>query len=132
MRRAVAGIVIYEGRILVGRKNDDAEGFLSGAWHIPGETLEGGEREVDGLKRGILEEAGIEIKVGKYLGMHFTRTPTEVRWYECFAESGDIEAGSDLAEVRWVTREEVFDLCDGRSTCLWPREILEYFGKKVS
>jgi len=81
------------------------------------------------LRRGMKEEAGIEIEVGRYLGIH--RTPTSgkiVRWYECFASSDEVTCGSDLEDIRWVPKDEVAAFCGERVRDYWPREIREYFG----
>lgn len=126
-RKAVAAIVNYNGQVLLGRKLDGAEGFLSGKWHIPGETLEDEETDEEGLRRGIMEEAGIEIKVLRYLASHRTPKHTLVKWYECEPITYDIKAGSDLSEVRWVPREEVKGMCHDKAKSLWPQQIQEYF-----
>ena len=126
-RKAVAALVNYNGRILMGRKKAGSEGFLSDKWHIPGETLEEGETDEEGLIRGVMEEAGIKIKVGKYLASHRTPKHTLVRWYECEPLTYDIQAGSDLSEVKWVLREEVMKMCHDRAKSLWPQQIEEYF-----
>ena len=126
-RKAVVALVNYNGNILLGKKLDRAEGFLSGKWHIPGETLENGETDEEGLIRGIMEEAGIEIKVSKYLASHRTPKHTLVKWYECEALNYDIRAGSDLSEVRWVPKSEVIEMCHDRAKTLWPQQIQEYF-----
>ena len=126
-RKAVVALVNYNGNILLGKKLDGAEGFLSGKWHIPGETLEIGETDEEGLIRGIMEEAGIEIKVLRYLASHRTPKHTLVKWYECEALTYDIRAGSDLSEVRWVPKNEVMGMCHNRAKTLWPQQIQEYF-----
>ena len=126
-RKAVVALVNYNGNILLGKKLDGAEGFLSGKWNIPGETLENGETDEEGLKRGIMEEAGIEINVLKYLASHRTPKQTLVKWYECQALTYDIRAGSDLSEVRWVPKNEVMEMCHDRTKALWPQQIQEYF-----
>lgn len=79
MKRAVTGIVNYNNMVLIGKKDPNREGFLKGKWHIPGETIEGEESDESALIRGIKEEAGIEIIVGKFLASHKTPTNTEVR-----------------------------------------------------
>lgn len=124
--RAVAAIVNYKDMILLGKKRD-GKGFLSGKWHIPGETLEEKESDESGLIRGIKEEAGIQIKVLRYLASHQTPKHTLLKWYECKALTYDIKAGSDLDEVKWVSRGEIFETCDDKATSIWPKEIREYF-----
>ncbi|MBI2663625.1 NUDIX domain-containing protein [Candidatus Woesearchaeota archaeon] len=126
-KRAVVALVNYDGKILLGKKIDGAEGFLSGKWHILGETLENGETEEEGLKRGIMEEAGIEIKVLRYLASHRTPKHTLVKWYECKPLTYEIRAGSDLNEVRWVSKKEVIEMCHGKAKMLWPKQIQKYF-----
>ena len=61
MKRAVVALVEHEGKILLGKKRQDSEGFFAGKWHIPGETMEDDETDEEALIRGMREEAGIEI-----------------------------------------------------------------------
>jgi len=126
-RRAVVAVVIHEGNVLLGRKKLGSEGMMSGKWHVPGETLEEGETDEQGLARGIMEEAGIKIRPGKYLGSHETPKGTIVKWYECEPLTWDITAGSDLEGVKWVPLGEVRSVCYKNDISLWPQEIFEYF-----
>jgi len=127
---AVAAIVNHEGNILMGKKNEGAQGFLSGEWHVPGETMKYGEDKETALHRGIKEEANIEIKVLDYLATHHTPTPTPVHWYTCVPKTYDIQAGSDLSEVRWVPKGEVPSFCSEKARALWPKKIRAYFDVK--
>lgn len=99
-KRAVVGLVELDGYVLMGKKKSGADGFLAGLWHVPGETLEGGEEDYDGVVRGIREETGLEVEVIEYMGTHITPKHTEVNWYRCLAHSGDIKAGSDFVKSR--------------------------------
>lgn len=126
-RRAVVGLVKYDGDILLGKKTDSVEGLLSGKWHVPGETLEPEEDFESALVRGIFEEAGIVVEILKYLAFHRSPKNTLVKWYECRALSRDILPGSDLEEVKWVPRNEVASICAIEGKNLWPREIRDYF-----
>ena len=125
-RRAVIAIVCYEGKYLIGRKRADSSKFLAGQWHIIGENLEDGESDISALVRGIQEEAGINISVGKYLAAGITPTGKGAHWYECFAQSNELRIGSDLEDARWVTRDELLKFCEERITS-WPQEIHSYF-----
>lgn len=127
MKKAVAGIVNHNGMILIGKKDSNKEGFLSGKWHIPGETLEKNEDYVTALIRGFREETGIEIKVGKFLGSHLTSTHTKVEWYECFALSYDITPGSDFVKAKWISKKEILNYIDHDIRGYWPLSVLEYF-----
>ncbi len=124
----MVAIVNFYGKILVGKKRESSPKFLAGEWHIPGETAEAGERDEEALIRGIREEVGLDIRVGRYIASHITPTSKrEAKWYECFADTDKIIIGSDLEDARFVAREEVLRICSKRAYSLWPREIIEYF-----
>lgn len=55
----VAGIVIENGRVLVGRA--DWEDF----WYLPGGRVEFGEPSVDSLRRELREEMDAEVEIGR-------------------------------------------------------------------
>lgn len=125
--KAVVGIVHFNGKVLIGKKRHYKNHFLSEKWHVPGETLENGESFEEALVRGISEEAGIPVRVGKFIGEHESITHKLVKWYECFSDTGDVLAGSDLQELKWVSKEEVLEICHERAINLWPDEIKNYF-----
>ena len=125
---AVIAIVNFEGKILLGKKKTSSPKFLAGEWHIPGETVEFGESDSEALIRGIKEEANISVKVGRYVGSSITPTSKKLaNWYECFAETDKFIAGSDLEEIKWVSRKDVLDLISPRVSENWPMKILDYF-----
>jgi 8-oxo-dGTP pyrophosphatase MutT (NUDIX family) len=127
---SVVGIVNYNGKILIGKKRIDSTKFLAGEWHIPGEGVEGEETYKEALIRGIKEEAGLEIKVGKYLASHITPTSKRrARWYECFSDTDNIKVGSDLEDAKFVKKKDVLKLCSKRAYSLWPKEIIDYFSE---
>lgn len=128
-RKAVAAIVLQAGKVLIAKKIECDNSILSGKWHIPGETLEENEDDFDGLKRGLKEEAGIELLAVRFLASHITPKGTTVNWYECIPLTGvDIRPGSDVGEVKWVSKCDVVKFCDSESRVLWPEKIKEYFG----
>jgi 8-oxo-dGTP diphosphatase len=128
VEHAVVAVVNYQDKILLGKKRRDSLKFLAGEWHIPGETVEDGELDQEALKRGIKEETGLEITVGRYLGNHTTPTSQrEIKWYECYATTDKVVVGSDLEDIRWVKRNEVLIYCSPRAIELLPEEIQNYF-----
>ena len=129
-KKAVVAVVRHEGKILMGKKKKSDKKMMSGKWHIPGETLEVGETDEQGLVRGMMEEASIEVKPGKYIGSHISSTGKLVKWDECTPLTTDVVAGSDLEEIAWIPFEKVLDICQKRITSLWPQEALEYFQDK--
>jgi len=125
---AVVAVVNYNGKILIGKKRSDSPKVLAGQWHIPGETVEGNETDEEALKRGMIEEAGLEVQVGKYLGKTITPTShSEARWYECFSATDKVMKGSELEGLDWVDKNDILDRVGYRAKSLWPKEIIDYF-----
>lgn len=125
---AVVAIINYQNKILIGKKKSDSEKFLSGLWHIPGETIIWNETDERALKRGMKEETGLNITVGKYIGSSVTPTSkSEARWYECFSQTEDVNPRSDLEKLAWIDKEDVLFLLPLQSISLWPKEVREYF-----
>ena len=127
MGHAVVAVVNYDGRILLGKKLKTSSKMLAGKWHIPGESVESNESDEEALIRGMREEAGLEIKVGRYLGSSITpSSKNEAKWYECFSSTDNIIPGSDLEDAKFVQRNEVLNYCDERFKD-YPKEIQDYF-----
>jgi len=126
-KRALVAIVNFNGKILIGKKRSDSLKFLAGEWHIPGETAEADETDEEALIRGIKEEAGINIRVGKYIASHKTPIGESAKWYECFAETDIVKPGSDLEDAMFVPRQEVLNRCSEKAYSRWTREIIDYF-----
>jgi 8-oxo-dGTP diphosphatase len=127
-KHAVVAIIRYGEKVLLGKKKSDSKKFLAGMWHVPGEDVEGEETDEEALRRGMKEETGLEINVGKYLSMHTTPTHKEIRWYECNATTDETVCGSDLEEIKWVEKTRVIETVDKIVSDLWPPEIKKYFG----
>ena len=89
----------------------------------PGGSLELGETLVEGVARELLEETGIEVRVGAMIEIFeriFSDTPARVvdgverpRYhfvivdYLCERISGEARAGGDAVEVAWTREEEL-------------------------
>lgn len=116
-RVGVGAIVLHEGRVLL-VKRGHAPGF--GLWSVPGGLVDLGETSVDAARREVEEECGLKVRIAGLAGVldRVTRDAegrVRYHWilvdYFAFPESDDaITAGSDAAEVRWVTIEEVEQL----------------------
>ncbi|MSP11961.1 MAG: NUDIX domain-containing protein [Chloroflexi bacterium] len=62
-----AGILVEDqGRMLLVKR---ARAPFKDYWDIPGGFLESGEHPVDGARRELLEETGLDIRVGDFLGI---------------------------------------------------------------
>lgn len=125
---AVVAIINYQNKILIGKKKSNSKKFLRGEWHIPGETVKLGESDKEALIRGMIEETGLEIRVGKYIGSHITpSSKKEARWYECFSDTDDAIPGDDLEDLKWVSKKDALSFCGSRAIALWSKEVREYF-----
>ena len=109
----VGGVVISNGRTLLIRRGGPP---LEGRWSIPGGMLEVGETLVEGVRRELGEETGIEVRVGDLIevferinvdGDGKTRYHFVVVDYLCEAVSGEARAGSDVIDVAWATPSEL-------------------------
>jgi ADP-ribose pyrophosphatase YjhB (NUDIX family) len=102
-----AVIVDRDGRVLLGRRRFEP---ALGRWDFPGGFLDENEDPVEGLRREIREETGLEIEtrafVGIYLEPYDGRTVLCLTWRA--APSGGVErAGDDLSELQWFERDEL-------------------------
>jgi 8-oxo-dGTP diphosphatase len=109
----VGGVVISNGRALLIRRGGPP---LEGQWSIPGGMLEVGETLLEGVRRELLEETGIEVSVGELIdvferinldGDGKTRYHFVVLDYLCEAMSGEARAGSDVTDVAWAAPGEL-------------------------
>jgi 8-oxo-dGTP diphosphatase len=99
---------------------------LLGEWSLPGGVLECGETLREAVAREALEETGLLIEPTEMLGVYERIIRGDggrgddirggdggVRYHYvlidflCRPVGGDLKAGSDAADVRWFTREEL-------------------------
>lgn len=109
----VGGVIISGGRALLVRRGSPP---LEGQWSIPGGMLEAGETLLLGVRRELLEETGIEVKVLELIevferinldGEGKARYHYVVLDYLCEAVRGEARAGSDVTDVAWATPAEL-------------------------
>jgi ADP-ribose pyrophosphatase YjhB (NUDIX family) len=113
-RVGVGAIVLHEGRVLL-VKRGRAPGL--DLWSVPGGLVELGETTVDAARREVAEETGLKVRIAGLVGVldRVTRDAegrVRYHWvlvdYLAVPESTEtLRAGSDAAEVRWVTIDEV-------------------------
>jgi 8-oxo-dGTP diphosphatase len=113
-RIGVGAIVLHEGRVLL-VKRGHAPGL--GLWSVPGGLVDLGETTVDAARREVDEETGLKVRIAGLVGVldRVTRDAegrVRYHWvlidYLAIPESTEtLTAGSDAAEVRWVTIDEV-------------------------
>jgi len=111
------GAVIEDdkGRILLVRHVPEREGFWKGKWICPGGRLETGESIADGIKREVMEETNLKIRLTTPL-VPFERivkaeneTVLHVIYIDFLAKlaDGELRADSDVGEAMWVSRGEI-------------------------
>lgn len=111
----VGGVVIRDGRVLLIRR---ARPPLQGEWSIPGGGLDVGETIAEGVRRELIEETGIEVRVLDHIET-FERIMQDdagkVKYhyvildYFCEAVSGELRAGGDASDAAWVAERELAD-----------------------
>lgn len=100
-----ASVVVVDagGRVLL-IKRGHAPG--EGLWSLPGGTVMAGETPRAAAQREALEETGLRVSVGEELflvtvelapGAHY-----EIHGFEATGHHGEVRAGDDAAEAKWV------------------------------
>jgi NAD+ diphosphatase len=106
----VGAAIVREGRALVTKRAREPE---AGRFDVPGGFLRVDEHPVDGLKREVAEELGVDIEVSTadlvILAPHRYGTDG---WnlslgFVARLISGEPTAADDVAEVAWVTEQEL-------------------------
>jgi ADP-ribose pyrophosphatase YjhB (NUDIX family) len=109
----VGAVIVDRGRVVVVRRSTEP---LKGEWSIPGGMLELGESVAAAAAREALEETGLTVEPGEVLGVFDRILPDsagKVRYHYvlidllCRRVSGELRAGGDAAEVRWLTAEQL-------------------------
>lgn len=120
---AVCGLVAYahsqptacalvtddRGRLLLARRAGEPE---RGRWDLPGGFLEEGEHPLVALRRELLEETGLEVEPGEFVGVWVDRygTGADAPWtlnlyWTARVLAGEPAAADDVAELRWFDRD---------------------------
>jgi 8-oxo-dGTP diphosphatase len=84
-------------------------------WDLPGGRLEYGEEPMEALHREVKEETGLNIEIGKPLGVFWFFRDDDAQvvcmTYLCSAPQGTIgltanPSPEDIVQAKWVTKEE--------------------------
>src|SRR5689334_5027378 len=95
-RVAVFGIIIEEGRVLLCRRRD------IGWWNLPGGGMELGETVDEALRREMLEETGLDVEVGRLVGVYSKPQKQEiVLTFCCRVMGGTLTETEEVTENRY-------------------------------
>jgi 8-oxo-dGTP diphosphatase len=129
---AVGGIVVRDGRVLLVRRGQPPS---EGLWAIPGGRVELGETLQEAAEREIMEETGLTIGARNpvYTFDVILRDDAgRVRFHYVIVDlladyvSGELCAGDDAHEARWVTPEELEKLPVNQTTLEILKRMLDF------
>lgn len=109
---AVAALVVDDqGHVLLARRAFEPD---AGLWDVLGGFLEEGEDPLEGLRRELLEETGVEVESDGFLGTFidtYGEGPTaayvlNLAW-RAHIVAGELLAADDVSELRWFAPEEL-------------------------
>jgi 8-oxo-dGTP diphosphatase len=97
-----------DGRLLLVQRGHDPE---AGRWSVPGGRVEPGETDAQAIAREMLEETGLVVTAGPLVGAverpGGADTVLDIRDYEVTVTGGQLAAGDDAADVRWLAPADV-------------------------
>lgn len=106
LARCVVGTVVVrrDGRVLMVKSN---RGFTKGMWNIPGGFIEYGEHPEDAARREVWEETGVELQLGKLLGVYKERFASPYFMYGFVYEATPVDEtlrtdASEIEEAQWM------------------------------
>lgn len=125
------GAIVHDnnGRLLLIRRATDPG---RGRWSLPGGRVKPGESDVSALRREMLEETGLVVRVGELVGSVRRAAPGggtfEIFDYRCtVAGSTQLRPGDDAADARWVRANDyqTLPMVDGLIDILttWPAAL---------
>lgn len=121
-RVAVGALVVKDGRVLLVRRGQPPS---EGLWAIPGGRVELGESLQEAAEREIMEETGLIIRARRpvYTFDAILRDDAgRVRFHYVIVDlladyvAGELHAGDDAREARWVAPEELEELPVNQTT----------------
>jgi ADP-ribose pyrophosphatase YjhB (NUDIX family) len=111
--KATAGALVEDGRgrLLLARRAGEP---FKGRWDIPGGFLDEGEHPLDGVRRELREETGLEIEPLEFLGIWMDRyggdstaEATLNLYWTARVAGGEEQAADDVDDLRWFGPDDL-------------------------
>ena len=104
-------LCVDNGRVLLARR---AHPPFQGFWDIPGGFLDEGEDPLDGLRRELKEETGLEVEPQRFFGLWMDRYGSDSTadatlnlYWTARVVGGQAAPADDVSELRWFDRDEL-------------------------
>jgi 8-oxo-dGTP diphosphatase len=110
LRCSVAGIAWDCGKFFIAQRLSG--GAMGNKWEFPGGKVDGEESDQEALKREYLEELGVEVAVGDFLGsavFEHRGVKRQVRAYRVFFAAPDFTLAAHT-QWRWADIDEIEQL----------------------
>jgi 8-oxo-dGTP diphosphatase len=106
---AVGGVAVHQGALLLVQRAADPQ---AGRWTIPGGRVEAGETLASAVEREMLEETGLRVRSGAFLGWAERMGPgyhfVILDFIVSLADPSPVPVpGGDAAAVDWVPLADV-------------------------
>lgn len=107
---AAHALIEKDGKYLVTRRAS-TDDYMPGYWDMPGGTIEFGENIIDALKRELVEEIKMKVKIGKPVSIcDYVSGEDRHQFmitFVCEYISGEPKLSDDHDEYRWVDLMEL-------------------------
>lgn len=101
-RIGVFGVIMEDGKVLLGRRRD------IDWWNLPGGGMELGETVDEALRREVLEETGLVVRVGRLVGVYSKPQKQEVvLTFLCAVEGGMLVETEEIRECRYFAPDDL-------------------------
>jgi 8-oxo-dGTP diphosphatase len=108
----VGAVVLKENQVVIVKRRFPPR---EGEWSLPGGRVHLGEPLADALRRELREETGLEVAIGPIVEVfeRIHRDADRVRYhfvvvdYLCTCQGGELCAGDDVEDARWVLPQQL-------------------------